>query len=459
MSMLAGVARAGPSYPIFQQNVLRSGATLVSPGFQQKRNMAKVVKATEKQRSAGFSRKPVKRDARGEIIEEKKEKSLGAFRPLSVANLVDETFESEKRSVLNLPAFAPTQSMIGKATEFPILENDPARIYGLPKKMLLEFRILSKPCSVIRSVTVKSVELLNKAKDTSSLDTRFVLTGRAGCGKSFLMLQLVEHSIMNDWIVLYIPRAKKLVDSTTPHEYDLRTRTYFQPAFSFQTLQRLQAANHSKLSALTTQKKHVFQKREVPLGTNLTDLIGVALKDPPLAPLILEAVMSELSTQTKSPVLFAVDDFQALYCRTAYRDPHFVAIRPYHLSVPRLIMDFASGKRAFAKGAFVGAITSSDTVYKLPLELRDALGLPHERFPTPYDKRSRALVEYTTGLKALHVPEQLSVTEAASLFEVWKDDKALVSTMHDEVFLSKYTESSGNARDFVWKGLLSTLET
>ncbi|KAG5642823.1 hypothetical protein DXG03_002082 [Asterophora parasitica] len=349
--------------------------------------------------------------------------------------------------------------MIGKATEFPTLENDPARVYGLPKKMLLEFRILSKPCSVVRNITVKSVGILDKAKDASSLDSRYVLTGRSGCGKSFLLLQLVEHSITNDWIVLYIPRAKKLVDSTTPHEYDLRTRTYFQPAFSFQTLQRLQAANHAKLSALTTQKKHIFEKREVPLGTSLADLIGVAVKEPSLAPLILEAVMSELSTQTKNPVLFAVDDFQSLYCRTAYRDPHFVPIRPYHLSVPRLILDFASGKRSFARGAFVGAVTSSDTVFKLPLELKDALGLPHEHFRTPYDKRSRTLIEYTSGLKALHVPEQLSVSEAASLFEVWKDDKALVSTLHDEVFLSKYTESSGNARDFVWKGLLSTLET
>lgn len=325
--------------------------------------------------------------------------------------------------------------------------------------MLLEFRILSKPCSVIRNVTVQTAELLDEAKGKSSLDTRVVLSGRAGCGKSFLMLQLVEHCVMNDWIVIYIPRAVKLVDSTTPYEYDLRTQTYLQPAFSFQTLRRLQAANHTKLSALTTQKKHVFEKREVPLGTNLTDLIGVAMKEPSLAALILETVMSELSTQTKSPVLFAVDDFQALYCQTAYRDPHFVPIRPYHLSVPRMIMDYASGKRSFAKGAFVGAITNSDTVYKLPLELKDALGLPHEHFKSPYDKRSRPLMEYTTGLRPIHVPEQLSVNEAASLFEIWKDDKALTASMYDEVFLSKYTESSGNARDFVWKGLLATLES
>ncbi|KAG6856490.1 hypothetical protein H0H87_003958 [Tephrocybe sp. NHM501043] len=401
----------------------------------------------------------IRRTPQGQIIPEKKERSLGAFRALPTLHLTNKLFESDNRISLQLPTFAPTQTMIGKAAEFPILKNDPARIYGLPKKMLLEFRILSKPCSVVRTVTVQAANMLEKAKSKSSLDTRIVLTGRSGCGKSFLMLQLVQHCIQNDWIVIYIPRAKKLVDSSTPHEYDLRTQTYLQPAFSLQTLRRLQDANQAKLTALTTQKKHVFEKREVPLGTNLSDFIGVAVKEPSLAPLILEAVMEELSTQTTNPVLFAVDDFQALYCRTAYRDPHFVPIRSFHLSVPRMIMEYASGKRSFAKGAFVGAITSSETIYKLPMELKDALELKDEHFVTPYDKRSRTLVEYTQGLQPLHVPDQLSVTEAASLFEVWNNDKALVSTLPDETFLSKYTESSGNARDFVWKGLLATLDS
>jgi small subunit ribosomal protein S29 len=152
----------------------------------------------------------------------------------------------------------------------------------------------------------------------------------------------------------------------------------------------------------------------------------------------------------RHPVLFAVDDFQAIYCKTAYRDPHFNPIRPYHLALPRLILDYASGKRSFvrhttsgyiyvarlseipflffsqAKGAFLGAITSSDPNYKIPIELHDALDLPPEQFKSPYDRRSRVLVEYAEGLKSLRVPEKLSIKEAASLFEIWMKDKALV---------------------------------
>ncbi|KAG6887040.1 hypothetical protein C0992_001077 [Termitomyces sp. T32_za158] len=394
--MLPGVSRAGPSF------ILKPSVTEASPVIRQRRHVSRLTPFWKKKLEA----KDIKRDAQGNIIVKKKEQGLGAFKPLSAVQLTNELFQSNQRKELDLPTFAPVQKMIGKATAFPVIKNDPARIYGLPKKMLLEVR----------------------------------------------RLQLVPDPP-------YIKNTKKLVDSSTPHEYDLRTQTYLQPAFSLETLRRLLAANHGKLANLTTHKKHSFERREIPLGTSLVDLIAIAEKEPPLAPVIFDTLMKELSVQTKNPVLFAVDDFQALYCRTAYRDPHFVPIRPYHLSVPRIIMEYASGKKSFAKGAFVGAITTSDTQYKLPLELKDALNLPHERFKSVYDKRSRPLMEYTTGLKALNVPEQLSLVEAASLYEVWKDDKALISSLHDEAFLSKYTESNGNPRDFVWKGLLATFDS
>jgi small subunit ribosomal protein S29 len=92
------------------------------------------------------------------------------------------------------------------------------------------------------------------------------------------------------------------MNSTTKHEYDLRTRTYHQPDFYFQTLQRMQTVNKAALNALQTSKKHAFEKREVPVGTNLFDLIGFALKEPALSPVIFEALMSELEVQTKSVI-------------------------------------------------------------------------------------------------------------------------------------------------------------
>jgi len=174
------------------------------------------------------------------------------------------------------------------------------------------------------------------------------------------------------------------------------------------------------------------------------------------SPAVLEAVLKELETQTIYPVLLAVDNFQALYCKTKYRDPQFHTIRPYHLSMPRLIMEFASGQRSFNKGAFLGAVSSSDPLYRVPLELQDVLGIENDRPISPYQKRSQALLKYAEGLRPFAVPEKLQLNEASTLFELWMKDKALPTKAYDEMFLSKYAESNGNARDFVWKGLLSS---
>ncbi|KAF8625521.1 hypothetical protein AX17_006833 [Amanita inopinata Kibby_2008] len=440
MSLLAGFSCSGPS-----QSSLRRCLQLQAPAFQVSRSYA--------------TRGPAKveRDERGLL---KKKKRVGAAGPLHAlpASQLDNVLLQPNKSSPKVPQFKPkaiTENMVGKTVAFAVSENDPIRRFGLPKKLLIEYRILSKPYTVIRNVTVDLMRKLDEAKSRSSLETRHVLTGRSGVGKSYLLLQAVEYCSQSNWIVLFIPRGVNLVNSTTTYIYDLRTQTYLQPSFAYQTLQRTLSVNSSLLSTLSTTKKLAFEKRELPIGTSLTDLIGVGLKDVSAAPAVLDALMVELGQQTKHPVLLAVDDFQALYCKTAYRDPFFSTIRPYHLSMPRLIMEYASGRRSFAKGAVIGAITYSDPAYPLPLELREALQMPYDHPQSPLDKRSKLLVEYTKGLTGFPVPEQLSLDEASSLFEVWKNEQVLVPSTLDELFLSKYTESSGNPREFV-KGLLST---
>ena len=79
------------------------------------------------------------------------------------------------------------------------------------------------------------------------------------------------------------------------------------------------------------------------------------------------------------------------------------------------------------RGAVLGALSGSDTRFRLPLELSEALGLPFDGPSGPYVRRKPELVEYSKGLTNIPVPAQLQVNEAASLFEVWMKDKALFS--------------------------------
>ncbi|KAH6910453.1 mitochondrial ribosomal death-associated protein 3-domain-containing protein [Coprinopsis sp. MPI-PUGE-AT-0042] len=208
---------------------------------------------------------------------------------------------------------------------------------------------------------------------------------------------------------------------------------------------------------------------------NLAEVIGIALKDKSYgsSSVVLEGVLKGLEAQDAFPVLFEVDDFQALFHKSAYKDPFFNSIKSFHLSVPRMILDYASGRRGFQKGAIMTSLNASDTQYNIPLELRDTLELGYAHPVSPYEKRSSELMHYlggdaakagkdattkegakTKGMQKIAVPDKFTVAEAGALFEMWKNDMALSS---HEMFLAKYVEADGNPRDFVWKGLLSTL--
>lgn len=77
-----------------------------------------------------------------------------------------------------------------------------------------------------------------------------------------------------------------------------------------------------------------------------------------------------------------------------------------------------------ARGAVLGALSTANTTFSAPTELRESLKLSCGA-AGPYTKRSPELVSYAEGLTNIPVPESLGVSEAASLFEVWMKDKAI----------------------------------
>ncbi|KAI0731064.1 mitochondrial ribosomal death-associated protein 3-domain-containing protein [Earliella scabrosa] len=340
---------------------------------------------------------------------------------------------------------------------FPAEDSKALKAYGLPTNVLVDYMLLSKPCSVVRKVTVEALDVLDKAASSPSRDTRLVFTGRTGCGKSYLLLQAVQYCIQKEWISLYIPRAITLVNSSTPYAYDARTQTYGQPAFAQQLLKRFVDVNEMLIKGLTVQGTYPFEDRTINSAYSFLDLINIGLETQQQAPTVLSVLLTELAQQTKFPVLLAIDDFQALYCQSLYRDPYFKAVESYHLTLPRTLLEFASGKQSFKRGAVLGALSTQNTTFRAPLELVEALGLQPTVPSNPYVRRAPELVQYAKGLRNFPVPEQLTVEEAAAIFDVWQTAKAPHIARGDEMFLSKYTEAGGNAREFVQKSMLQTV--
>ena len=100
-----------------------------------------------------------------------------------------------------------------------------------------------------------------------------------------------------------IPRAVNLVNATTEYLYDIRTQTYLQTKFAFQTLQRTLTVNSELLSSIPLHEDLELEKLLFPAGTPLSNVIrgalGARTRKFAQSPVFLESVMRSLEKQTQ----------------------------------------------------------------------------------------------------------------------------------------------------------------
>ncbi|KAF7326929.1 hypothetical protein MVEN_02586800 [Mycena venus] len=341
-------------------------APLLRFGARYKKKRSAYAVASPNQNAKGKSGKAViQRDAQGRPIIKQREKSLGTFKPLGAGGLTHVLFENEGpgRVELDVPPMRPRMLAPGVPTRFHDTDpTSPMRVYGVPKHMLLEFRMLGTPCSITTSTTLSLIRALEESKDAPS---RLVLNGRPGVGKSFLLLQAAQYaSASREWIrTLRSPMADRTFAAGTP----------------LTALIEFGLGGASDASSAGTAPS-----------------VDALLR----APFVLDAVMAELGAQEEFPVLIVIDDFQALCGRSLYKDPRFKTIRPHHLSMPRLLLEYAGGRKKLARGLVLTALTRTDPQFPVPPQLADALRLGNEFTKSPRSvgyRRSTQLAAYLEG--------------------------------------------------------------
>ncbi|KAG9127918.1 Class II abasic (AP) endonuclease [Ceratobasidium sp. 392] len=367
-----------------------------SPSFVARAKAAKPPTRKPTHKGGGFK---VKKE---EYVSSRKATTSNKPTILPASQLAEHYLLQSPPRELTLPELVPavvTTRATGTAVTLPSKTGSIVGTYGLPLSVENEFLLLSQPTTVIRDATLPVIDILDKGvkNGTSTKDARVVL------------------------------------NSTTPYAYDARTRTFQQPELALQTLGQFAEANSQILRDPGTQIVADIQNERLgnfPKGTPLSKLLDVGLKDQSLATEILEVTLKLLGEQTKYPVLIAVDDFQALFCMSKYRDPQYELIFSHHFALTRMILEYASGKRVLAKGAVLGANSSANPRFLEPLPLKEALGVIPLGTVSPYERRNKNIVSYVSGLKGLPIPSKMRVDEAASMFDVWIQNNALHTLAH-----------------------------
>lgn len=114
------------------------------------------------------------------------------------------------------------------------------------------------------------------------------------------MLQAMSAAWQKNWIVIYLPRATELIDSTSPYAYNATTQTFHQPALTARLLAATLSANKKALSGITLGKEYeTATGQELAADEKLDALMARAAKDETISVDVLEIVFEVLSKQTQ----------------------------------------------------------------------------------------------------------------------------------------------------------------
>ncbi|WWC57585.1 mitochondrial 37S ribosomal protein mS29 [Kwoniella dejecticola CBS 10117] len=425
--------------------IIRFSSTPLSRGI----STSAPVSAVAKPKKAGATSKNAKQG----FNQKKKEVSPGGSGGSGQSTVALKfSMAGQPPDLSDLPRLQPgnfKSDNVGKPTTFPKATFDKLRAFSLSKKVEQELSSNGGPASVIRQSTIDLARQLDANKGKSSKDSRYVLTGERGSGKSMLLLQTVAYAMESGWIVLFNPKATEWTNSSSHFIYDPLTQLFSQWQSAQKILSTLLAVNKDNLDAIKlTSDIELAQGKTATKGSKLSELVANGSKDDRIAVKALDSVMAVLEKQTQFPVLWAIDETQTLFTTSQYRTPEYQPIEPYHLSTPRLALDFISGRRSFAKGTVLSALSLSDPKNPLSPSLISGLKLATSQPITPYTQLDPYhSLHASSGLKKREIPFNMSDKEVSGLYELLVRKGKTSANRSDNLYMELKSLSGGNPNE------------
>lgn len=380
-------------------------------------------------------------------------------------------FHVEAADMSHLPllhAESLTPASAGQTFAFSDATLSAFKSFGLPQELERELATQPRPRSLVRQQTLDLLDKLDAASKNNK-GASFVLDGNRGSGKSMLLAQSIAYALDDGWVVISVPRAVNLINSSTPYSYNAQHKAYLQPEATRTLLQAVLKVNAAALKQIKTEDKVEVDGTSIDAGTPLEALVKRGTEDTTSAAArqtLLEATFKTLAGQTERPVLVAVDDAQALFRTTLYKDPDFVPLEAFELGLPRALVSLAiSASSALCRGAFVSAISTTHSEFPSPPELQIAIAEKADaklmtQAINAYTKLTAQHLEHARqairAAEVIDTSKPLTKSEAAAIFAQLKEERRHWSAANDELFVEKLVESNGNARLFS-KSLVSTL--
>ncbi|KAJ2848361.1 hypothetical protein IWW36_003342 [Coemansia brasiliensis] len=326
---------------------------------------AKQVVKTDRMRSTAFTRKD---------LVEKRVRS-GTATSVNMANANPIYYEKlPKLHVETLNSRTAISEHAGK-----IMQIDGSFLQGIGKEhypgyLGNDFKLFGVPALLYRKFTQDLVDQFNAYKEQGPKRAS-VLDGKNGIGKSAELMKLASVAASSGCIVIYAHSTVPWVNSSRPYAPQSHNDQFMQLEITSGLLRSIEAVSKDALKKVPLGKALVIGKRNLSEQHTLADLVSFGIHTPALAHDVLEHFLDLVSTQTKVPVLMAIDEVNTFWCSTLYRDQQDQILPANRLRLIRSLLPFFEGEKTLAKGWVLGA-TSYINPRFMPKELNKKLNPP-----------------------------------------------------------------------------------
>ncbi|KAJ2710325.1 hypothetical protein H4R19_003802 [Coemansia spiralis] len=353
---------------------------------------------------------------------------------------------------------SPRLEMLGAQTAVPAHVN---RVVGVddgfmaclgperfPGFLNVDFGLFGRPALLYRSQTQQLVDQLAQHAEAAPKRAS-VLDGRCGTGKSAELLKLASVAASQGHIVVYVPSTVRWVNSSQPYGPEPGGSGQFvQLELAVELLRTMGGMCRAALVRVPLGRSAPLGKRTFSAENTLADVVDAGLQTPGLAHGALDLLLDVASTQTSMPVLVAVDEVNALWCETQYRDQDDTVLPAHRLRLISALLPFFEGTKTLARGWVLGATSHTDVRF-MPKDLKLRLDPP---LATPVANPDLAK-DPRNGSPPANLPfdtirvDRFSPAEAWALMRFYHTTSIIASPVTEALVAKKWMVSSGNPRE------------
>ncbi|KAJ9054312.1 hypothetical protein DSO57_1015905 [Entomophthora muscae] len=230
--------------------------------------------------------------------------------------------------------------------------------HNFPKRLADEFLATRETGLLFRQSTLDILNHVKASKGKSA--SPLIIDGVVGTGKSALLLQIVSQIMLEDWLVIYLPEVKSLVNGSRPYNYSASEGLYLQPTAAAHILALALKFNKETLSKISLGEVIKIGPHTYSEDSNLGQIVTLGSKDLNFSHQCLDKFLLVISQQTKVPVLIAIDEINTLYGTSEYYNTESRLLKCTELSVIKSLVKLVEEKQVLKNGIVLGATSWVD---------------------------------------------------------------------------------------------------